>query len=226
MKLLNKTENDKEVIAFIMVPAWVHEARADLKYIIENDYNMTSLMQTPFLTHWLHNMNDDKVMNFIYSSGFTNSEDEKLRIVFVPCYLDGFDGILNKPYYDILIGMDVTVFPSYYEPWGYTPLESVAFGLPTITTDLSGFGLWAKTVVSGNTIKEGVSVIKRTDDNYLEVVKNIVDTITELMKENAETIKDNCYSLAAKAEWSNFIDYYYTAFDIAFKKNDNAQIDN
>ena len=213
--LRNNKKNEKEIVAFIMVPARVHDARADLKYIIENDYNMTLPMQTPFLTHWIHNMESDRVMNFIFSSGFTNDASEKLRIIFVPCYLNGKDGIFNKPYYDLLIGMDATVFPSYYEPWGYTPLESIAFGVPTITTTLTGFGLWAKTIVSGNNIREGVSVVDRTDDNYFDVVTKIADIITELMKENAKTIRGNCFNLTCQAEWSKFINYYYKAFDIA-----------
>ena len=225
MNRLCKSENiDKEIVAFIMVPAWVYEARADLKYVVENDYNMTLPMQTPFLTHWLHNMGDDRVMNFIFSSGFTNSVSEKVRIVFVPCYLNGDDGIFNKPYYDLLIGMDATVFASYYEPWGYTPLESVAFGVPTITTTLTGFGLWAKTVVSGDDVKEGTSVIERTDDNYFDVVNGVADTMLKLTKEDTKTLRENCFNLASQAEWSKFIDYYYAAFDKAFvnaKKRNN-----
>ena len=93
----------------------------------------------PFITHWLNLMDQDKVLNYISHAGFTNQASEKLKIIFVPCYLDGRDGIFNKPYYDLLIGMDATVYPSYYEPWGYTPLESVAFGIPTVTTNLAGF---------------------------------------------------------------------------------------
>ena len=221
MNLLRKSEKvDKDVVALIMVPAWVHEERADLKYVIENDYNIVSPLQTPFLTHWLHNMLDDKVMNYIFSSGFTNSMSEKLRIVFVPCYLNGNDGIFNKSYYDLLIGMDATVFASYYEPWGYTPLESVAFGVPTITTDLTGFGLWAKTVVSGNNIKEGVSVIERTDDNYFDVVNNVADTVIKLMEEDGEKVRENCYNLACQAEWSKFINFYYDAFDKGLKNRE------
>ncbi|MDR1098617.1 MAG: glycogen/starch synthase [Tannerella sp.] len=206
----------REIIAFIMVPAWVHAARADLKYIIENDYNMTAPMQTPFLTHWLNDMQNDRVMNFIFSAGFTNMAADKVRIIFIPCYLDGHDQILNRSYYELLPGMDATVFASYYEPWGYTPLESLAFGVPTVTTDLAGFGRWAGTVVSGNRIKEGVSVIKRTDDNYLEVVNRIADTLSELMSEDIQPIRNNCVRVAREAEWDKFITYYHTAFDRAF----------
>ena len=129
----------REVVAFIMVPAWVRDARADLKEVIDKNIRTTSPMQMPFVTHWLNLMEQDKVLNYISHSGFTNLAADKLKIIFVPCYLDGRDGIFNKPYYDLLIGMDATVYPSYYEPWGYTPLESIAFGIPTITTDLAGF---------------------------------------------------------------------------------------
>lgn len=113
----------REVVAFIMVPAWVRAARADLKEAIEQDIKTTSPLQIPFITHWLHNMPEDKVLNYINHAGFTNAASEKLKIIFVPCYLDGKGGIFNKTYYDMLIGMDATVYPSYYEPWGYTPLE-------------------------------------------------------------------------------------------------------
>ena len=157
---------NREVGEFITVPAWVREARADLKEAIAKNIETTAPLQMPFATHWLNEMEQDRVLNYIRQCGFTNGAHERVKIIFVPCYLDGKDGILNKPYYDVLIGMDATVYPSYYEPWGYTPLESIAFGIPTITTDLAGFGLWAKNHVSGLTIQYGVAVITRTDFNY------------------------------------------------------------
>ncbi|MDR2680936.1 MAG: glycogen/starch synthase [Tannerella sp.] len=209
--------NRRETVAFIMVPAWVYAARADLKYVLENDYGTTAPLQTPFLTHWLNNMNEDPVMNYIFSSGFTNTASENVRIIFVPCYLDGHDEIFNVSYYDLLIGMDATVFASYYEPWGYTPLESIAFGVPAVTTNLAGFGMWASTLISGNDIKEGVSVINRTDDNYFEVVNNIADALSELMNaDDALTVRNNCFRIARQAEWDKFINHYYAAFNIAF----------
>lgn len=87
---------------------------------------------------------------------FRNEPNDKVKVIYVPSYLKGDDGILNISYYDLLIGMDATVFPSYYEPWGYTPLESIAFGVPTITTDLSGFGKWCESEGIGNSILSGV----------------------------------------------------------------------
>jgi glycogen synthase len=214
----------REVIAFIMVPAWVYAARADLKYLLENDEASKSPLQTPFLTHWLNNESDDRIINYIRHSGFTNSSDEKVKIVFVPCYLDNQDGIFNKSYYDLLTGMDVTIFASYYEPWGYTPLESISFGIPTITTNLAGFGVWCKTEVSGNDITEGVAVIDRNDNNYFEVVNEINRQITKLMNADRNAVREKCLSLAEKAEWKYFIKYYYKAFEIALKRQKSRKI--
>lgn len=209
----------RETIAFILVPAWVKEVRADLKMAIETNYENHLPMQCPFITHWLHQMQDDKVINYIGSAGFQNSKDEKLKIIFVPCYLNGKDGILDKTYYDILIGMDATVYPSYYEPWGYTPLESIAFGIPTVTTNLAGFGMWAKKAgVSGEDLSEGVAVIDRTDFNYFEVADAIMEQILSLSgktEKERQQIKKNCLALSGKAEWNKFITYYFEAFDIA-----------
>lgn len=219
-RVRNSGELQREVVAFIMVPAWVRDARADLKEVIENDIKTTSPLQMPFITHWMNLMDQDKVLNYISHAGFTNQATEKLKIIFVPCYLDGRDGIFNKPYYDLLIGMDATVYPSYYEPWGYTPLESVAFGIPTVTTNLAGFGLWAEKSVSGKNISDGVAVIDRTDFNYFDVADAITTSILSLVKKSnkeAEEIRKHCFELAKKAEWSKFIVYYQTAFSDALK---------
>lgn len=213
----------QEVIAFVMVPAWVRAARADLKEALDKDLPITTPMQAPFVTHWLNEMENDKVLNHLMHIGFTNTSSDKLKIVFVPCYLDEQDGIFNQYYYDLLIGMDATVFPSYYEPWGYTPLESIAFGIPTITTNLAGFGMWAMKNVSGNDIQEGVAVIERTDFNYFDVADAIANHILSLTQKGEKEragIKSNCLSLAEKAEWSRFITHYQAAFQLALVRKD------
>ncbi|MDR2473113.1 MAG: glycosyl transferase [Tannerella sp.] len=213
---LRTTALSREIVAFIMIPAWVYAPRADLKYLIDNDITDAKPLQTPFITHYLNNMSDDRIINFILSSGFTNTAADRTRIIFVPCYLNGRDQIFNRPYYDLLTGMDATVFASYYEPWGYTPLESVTFGVPTVTTNLAGFGLWAKTQISGTDIRQGVAVVERTDDNYFDVVKNVSHHLTVMMTSgNTDIIRQNCFKVANKAEWSKFIAYYNEAFDIA-----------
>ena len=128
----------------------------------------------------------------------------------------------------MLIGADVTVYPSYYEPWGYTPLESIAFGIPTVTTNLAGFGLWAKKYLSGDNLEEGVTVANRTDFNYFEVADFIKNQLINYAKNSASSnqiVRDKCFSLAKQAEWNKFISYYNEAFSIALsnaaKRNGN-----
>lgn len=144
-----------------------------------------------------------------------------VHVVFVPTYLNGNDGVLNLPYYDLLIGLDLTVFPSYYEPWGYTPLESMAFHVPTITTSLSGYGVWCEEQ-GCTTIDKGVAVIYRNDSNTQDVINHIVNTITyylSLTPQKIAVIRKAAVTLALKAEWKNFFSYYREAYTIALKKS-------
>ena len=143
-----------------------------------------------------------------------------VRVVFIPTYLNGNDGVLNLPYYDLLIGLDATVFPSYYEPWGYTPLESIAFHVPTITTTLSGFGVWCRSQ-GVQTIDQGVAVIRRTDSNQNEVIQTIADTLHHyfsLKAKQIDTIRTLAAALADKADWKHFYPYYREAYAIALQR--------
>ena len=138
----------------------------------------------------------------------------KVSAVFVPYYLDGHDPLFGKTYYDLLIGMDVTVFPSYYEPWGYTPLESCAFHVPTITTSLAGFGAWA----AKQKDQYGVIVIERNDSNFEQVATQIADDLLRfdrLSKEDKSRARKEAAAIAKKADWKHFFKYYHQAYEIA-----------
>lgn len=225
LEALNRLTRDKnlkkEVLAFIYVPGWVGEAREDLRERLDSDKDYDTPLECPFITHWLHNMSHDQVLDMLKYLNMSNGADTKVKVVFVPCYLDGKDGILKELYYDLLIGMDLSVYPSYYEPWGYTPLESIAFKVPTITTDLAGFGLWVNSLKGGSsTLKDGVKVIHRTDYNYSEVADVIKDTISEfstLTDTEINKIRKNAANIAEKALWEHFIQYYYEAYDVALR---------
>ena len=144
----------------------------------------------------------------------------KVSAIFVPYYLDGHDPLFGKTYYDLLIGMDVTVFPSYYEPWGYTPLESCAFHVPTITTSLAGFGVWA----SQQKDQYGVIVIDRNDSNFDEVAEHIADDLLRfdrLPGEDKARARKEAAAVAKRADWKHFFKYYRQAYDIALRKRDN-----
>ena len=141
----------------------------------------------------------------------------KVSVIFVPYYLDGHDPLFGKTYYDLLIGMDLTVFPSYYEPWGYTPLESCAFHVPTITTNLAGFGEWA----ARQKERYGVNVVMRTDSNFEQVADEVAEDIlrfARLSPEQKERARKDAAAVAKKADWKHFFQYYRKAYEIALNK--------
>ena len=221
-RLLRDRGLKKKVVAFIEVPGWVGEPRKDLQERLKSGKKYDTPLDVPQVTHWLHNMSHDNVLGMLKYYDMHNRKEENVKVIFLPCYLDGNDGIVNMTYYDIVLGNDLCIYPSYYEPWGYTPLEAVAFKVPCITTDLAGFGLWANTVF-GKTgeIEDGVKVIHRTDYNYSEVADNIKDTValfSGMTKKQIDVCRKNADALSKKALWSEFIKYYYEAYDIALRK--------
>ena len=221
-RLLRDRDLKKKVVAFIEVPGWVGEPRKDLQERLKSGKKYDTPLDVPQVTHWLHNMSHDNVLGMMKYYDMHNRRDEKVKVIFLPCYLDGKDGIVDMPYYDVVLGNDLCIYPSYYEPWGYTPLEAVAFKVPCITTDLAGFGLWANTVFGHEgEIADGVKVIHRTDYNYSEVADNIKDTVADfsnMTKKQVDTCRKNAGDLSKKALWKEFIKYYYEAYDIALTK--------
>lgn len=208
----------KDVVAFIMVPAWIKGPRQDLASQLNGDNNISVEKGSPFVTHELNDPNNDPVMNQIRHLGFSNAPEDRVKIIFVPSYLHGNDGIFNAEYYDLLVGMDLTVFPSYYEPWGYTPHESVAFSVPTITTTLAGFGTWAKKVEDHKGIDDGVDVIYRDDNNSSEVAKDIAEIILDFSIKSVDQIsllRQCACKLSEKSDWAHFFIRYQEAYSIA-----------
>ena len=221
-RLLRDRDLKKKVVAFIEVPGWVGEPRKDLQERLKSGKKYDTPLDVPQVTHWLHNMSHDNVLGMMKYYDMHNRKDEKVKVIFLPCYLDGNDGVVNMTYYDVVLGNDLCIYPSYYEPWGYTPLEAVAFKVPCITTDLAGFGLWAnKEIGRYGEITDGVKVIHRTDYNYSEVADIIKDTVADysnMTKKQVDACRKNASVLSKKALWSEFIKYYYEAYDIALRK--------
>ena len=218
----------KQVVAFIMVPAWISaESNAE--------------PQQHVTTHRLREPQNDPVLNTMHWYGMNNGGTEKVKIIFIPSYLKGDDGVLNMSYYDLLPGLDLTVFPSYYEPWGYTPLESVAFHVPTVTTSLAGFGQWAKEhrgkphreqdpllfnlSREKTEIESGVAVVERTDSNRDEICRKIAEIIAgyaALDETDHAEAREAAARLAEKAEWRHFFEYYRLAYSFALRNKQSA----
>ncbi|MCR5395255.1 MAG: glycogen/starch synthase [Bacteroidales bacterium] len=218
---LRSRQVEREVVAFIMVPGWVQEARADVVARYESNAQFTSGCSDPVFTHAVHNYYEDAILNRIHQLDFQNQPGDRIKVVYIPSYLNGDDGLLNRTYYSLLAGLDLTVYPSYYEPWGYTPMESCAFGVPTITTSLSGFGMWCKSIGKGDQLSDGVAVVPRSDSGYEEVVNRIADLVIGMCDVPATEVKvyrQEARKIATRAEWKHFIKAYDQGYDMALRK--------
>ena len=228
-RLLRDKSLSKPVLAFIEVPGWVGEPRQDLVERLNSGKRYDTPLEVPEITHWLNNMSHDNVLGMLKYLDMHNRKDDHVKLIFLPCYLTGDDGIINMSYYDVVLGNDLCIYPSYYEPWGYTPLEAVAFKVPCITTDLAGFGMWANSVKGGSSeIIDGVKVIHRTDYNYSEVADIIKETVALYSNFTASEVKkarSNAEKLSKKALWSEFIKHYYDAYDMALRKAEQRKND-
>lgn len=222
---LSSAPLNRRVLAFVMVPAWCAGPRADLKHSLVMDER--SRLADPLLTHNLHNYNEDPVNRRMHELGFANDARSNVTVLYVPCYLDGADGIFNLTYYQLLPGLDATVFASYYEPWGYTPLESVAFGVPTVTTDLAGFGLWVEEACEPGFATSGVSVVHRDDSNYAAARDAIVKDLETLIAAPAKEMtayRKAASETARKAQWTDFMRFYDQSYCNALEHRDERNL--
>ena len=219
LKQLATSNINRDVLAVIAVPAANMGARQDLAKHLENKENAIEPAQKRYLSHQLEYEAWDQVSQSVEGS-ILSTTASRVKVLFVPTYLNGKDGIFNMPYYDLLAGMDLTVFASYYEPWGYTPLESVAFGVPTVTTTLAGFGMW----VAKQSNHNGVDIVRRDDYNEREVVLQITDVIKKYMDMSAEAMaeaRESAQEIAATALWKKLFNEYKRAYEEALDNSVN-----
>ncbi|MDD4544210.1 MAG: alpha-glucan family phosphorylase [Bacteroidales bacterium] len=217
---LNNKKLNKQIIAVIAVPAHTTDIYKSLAKRIGNE-DLEAPTTNHFLTHHLYNPEQDPILREIRSSGLSNSTEDNVKIIFIPAYLNGEDGIVNIKYFDFLIGFDMSVFPSYYEPWGYTPMESMSFSIPSITTNLAGFGLWIKDKLEGN--NAGSKVIERNDFRTQETIDEIIRIIEStigLEEAEIKELREQAFEIAQSTLWSNLIKYYYQAFEIGIAKTE------
>lgn len=209
-----KDLNDREgkpITLFILVPGGNSGPKAELKERLEA--GVTSGEPLGLSTHNLFEKDSDPVQVRAKELGLQNQLGSRVKIVQVPIYLSEHDDLLRLPYEAVLRAMDLSAFPSYYEPWGYTPQESLAVGVPTITTDQAGFGRWVKSQELERA--NGVIVIERTTKAYAEARSELVRHIEQHLVEPMEDPIDACRLTAARTSWSDLIEHYDTAFSMA-----------
>ncbi len=164
------------------------------------------------------NSNADPIIAACRRLGLHNEINDNLRLLFVPAMLNGNDGFLNMPYEDVLSACDLGVFPSWYEPWGYTPHESAAYAVPTVTSDLAGFGIWANNVMNEDSSYDGVSIIPRHHEVLSEVINSLHKSLHEYTfcsEQELSKKRKAVRKLAQMSSWEKFFANYITAYDIA-----------
>ena len=214
---LNRSDDaGRSIQAFIMIPSG-HQG-ADQAVAAKLKGEGDSHYQTQ-VSHYLQNAEDDTITRRLREVGLNNAIGDKVKVYFIPSYLNGDDGIFNLPYYTLLCGLDLALFPSYYEPWGYTPLEALAFRVPTLTTSLAGFGKWVQTHFKSK--HPGIAIVERDDNNYPEVVEGVVARIREMASlgsKERSVYRENARKVSQIALWEHQIVYYQEAYSIALAK--------
>lgn len=170
------------------------------------------------VTHNLPDEMNDPIINELITGGLDNKEDDKVKVIHYPVYLTGIDGLIDLPYYEALTACHLGLFPSYYEPWGYTPLESAALGVPALTTDLSGFGRFIMEKNEGN---DGIYILHRHKKGNEEVIDEFADIMHRFTKlRHTERVKQKMKAkeVSSLADWGELVNNYFEAHNQAVDK--------
>ncbi|MCK6481872.1 MAG: alpha-glucan family phosphorylase [Planctomycetes bacterium] len=166
-------------------------------------------------THHLFEEENDAIQSACAKHGLDNAPGSRVRVIHVPVYLRRGDGVLDLPYEGVLRGLDLTCFPSFYEPWGLTPVESLVAGVPTVTTDYTGFGRWMREHGVGE--DRGLTVLDREGIPYAEVTASLLARVEALLAApgDREATAATCRAAAAEVAWTDLVGRYAEAFEVA-----------
>ncbi|MCG2809149.1 MAG: hypothetical protein L6275_02295 [Candidatus Portnoybacteria bacterium] len=173
----------------------------------------------PTCTHNLANP-DDIILKTLKEAGLENQEEDKVKVIFYPIYLTGDDGLLNLNYHESIQGAHLGAFPSFYEPWGYTPLETAALGVASITTDLSGFGIFSQDEIKDKAYP-GMFILERFNKKDEAAIKSLTDlfySFSQFSHKEREENKIRAREMAAGADWGILAARYIEAHNQSIKK--------
>ena len=218
----------------------IEDIKRDISYAIFSgkDLNKTPIYENEFIMELkrklmkfkkeglppvsTHNLNEenDIILRHLREAGLNNNEDDKVKVIFYPIYLSGADGLLDLNYYESMQGSHLGIFPSYYEPWGYTPLEAGALGVSSVTTDLAGFGRYIQKY-SEIEKNRGIFVLRRfgvPDDDVVRDLSHIMFKFANLTHNNRVVNKIQARKLAKLADWRIMGKNYVIAHNMAVEK--------
>lgn len=171
----------------------------------------------PLSTHLIDEKNDP-IMQEFYKNGLLNKESDKVKVVFYPAYLTGHDGLSNLSYEEGIQACHLGIFPSFYEPWGYTPLETMSAGVSAITTDLAGFGRFCQTIKRDQKYP-GIIVLNRFNKSDSAATDDLADAMMRFaLYSHQERVENKIQAreLATRADWKALMKNYIQAHIKAF----------
>ncbi|HSV13704.1 MAG TPA: glycosyltransferase [Tepidisphaeraceae bacterium] len=172
------------------------------------------------VTHDLVDDATDPVLQHLRHRQLFNSADDPVKMIFHPEFVTATSPLFKLDYQQFVRGCHMGIFPSYYEPWGYTPMECVALGLPAVTTDLSGFGAYVEHHVP-NAAHQGICVLNRRTKSFEETTNNLVDYVmnfVQLSRRQRIEMRNRVERLSELFDWSALVIHYHEAHDMALQR--------
>jgi len=200
----------------------------DLSELLE-DYNKLKLRRfvqswktkilPKVVTHNLINDQKDEVLNFLRTANLVNNQHDKVKIVYHPDFVNISNPLFKMDYSQFVRGCHLGIFPSYYEPWGYTPLESLASGIPSVTSDLSGFGDYIMHNFPDHE-KAGLFIVDRKNKDFNQAASQLADILfrfVQLDRRARIALRNNCEAASPHFDWNNLGKFYDQAYDHALR---------
>jgi len=172
------------------------------------------------ITHDLVDDADDPVLNQLRNCRLFNLETDRVKVIFHPDFVQATNPLLGMEYDQFVRGCHLGVFPSYYEPWGYTPLESIALGVPAVTSDLSGFGSYLKHLMPDHASK-GIYVVPRRHSDFNRASEELTDRLfrfASLSRRDRVVLRNSVESFSDHFDWHNLGRRYHETHDLALDR--------
>ena len=174
----------------------------------------------PVSTHDLDS-NGDVILRALKENKLNNEEQDRVKVIYYPIYLTGHDGLSNLSYEEAILASHLGVFPSSYEPWGYTPLETAALRISSVTTDLAGFGRYCQSLSGGKKEKyPGIFILERFAKTKKQEVSDLTDIFYKFSQFTHQERVENKIEARKKAnfaDWEHLIENYIRAHNRAIK---------
>jgi len=170
----------------------------------------------PVCTHDL-GYHNDAIMNALTAEGLANAKEDRVKIVFYPSYLSESDRLLNLSMQEAIQGCHLGVFPSYYEPWGYTPIEAAAEGVASITSDLSGLGRYLLRLPRDSRCP-GIFIVNnfgKKESDVVEQLEEMLYNYAALSGHERVENKINARELVEYFDWETLVENYIEAHNKA-----------